>query len=325
MHAGPARGPSPASASRASRRARISVLPVPGGAEHQQRALAVPDRPRCASVSRSLLCGRLARNATGWIRLLGWGARQCRSMASVALAWQGRQRRHPDAPLPSTPTGSASAGAPSRPSGAIFDDVEGSTQRTDYDGVGEGGDHALVIDRRCEDAVFAELDGARATRAPPSSPISEERGEVAFGEGGEVRVVIDPIDGSLNARRTISLHQPQLRRRRAARRMADVEFGYVYDFGAGEEFVARRGAGATLDGEPHRGPPRTRARSSSSGSRRRSRSWRCRLSRRCRARSTGCASIGSIAITALPTSPPAGSTACSACGPAARSTPRRRS
>ena len=32
--------------------------------------------------------------------------------------------------------------------------------------------------------------------------------------------------------------------------MADVEFGYVYDFGAGEEFVARRGEGATLDREP---------------------------------------------------------------------------
>ena len=32
--------------------------------------------------------------------------------------------------------------------------------------------------------------------------------------------------------------------------MADVEFGYVYDFGAGEEFVARRGGGAFLDGEP---------------------------------------------------------------------------
>jgi myo-inositol-1(or 4)-monophosphatase len=31
--------------------------------------------------------------------------------------------------------------------------------------------------------------------------------------------------------------------------MAAVEFGYVFDFGAGEEFVARRGAGATLGGE----------------------------------------------------------------------------
>jgi myo-inositol-1(or 4)-monophosphatase len=32
--------------------------------------------------------------------------------------------------------------------------------------------------------------------------------------------------------------------------MADVEFGFVHDFGAGEEFVAERGGGATLGGGP---------------------------------------------------------------------------
>ena len=31
--------------------------------------------------------------------------------------------------------------------------------------------------------------------------------------------------------------------------MGDVDFGYVYDFGTGEEWVARRGEGATLNGE----------------------------------------------------------------------------
>ena len=38
--------------------------------------------------------------------------------------------------------------------------------------------------------------------------------------------------------------------------MADVELGFVHDFGADEEFVAERGAGARLDGEPllARGP-----------------------------------------------------------------------
>ena len=40
--------------------------------------------------------------------------------------------------------------------------------------------------------------------------------------------------------------------------MADVEFGYVYDFGAGEEFAARRGQGATLDGEAIAGLARDR-------------------------------------------------------------------
>jgi myo-inositol-1(or 4)-monophosphatase len=127
---------------------------------------------------------------------------------------------------------------------AIFDEVRGSEARTVYEGVGEGGDRTLVIDRRCEDAVFAELEGAAAEGASFVA-VSEERGEVSFGEGGEARVVIDPIDGSLNARRTIPSHSLSLAVASGSS-MADVEFGYVYDFGAGEEFVARRGEGAIL-------------------------------------------------------------------------------
>ena len=32
--------------------------------------------------------------------------------------------------------------------------------------------------------------------------------------------------------------------------MGDVDFAYVYDFGSGEEWVARRGEGVFLNGEP---------------------------------------------------------------------------
>jgi myo-inositol-1(or 4)-monophosphatase len=130
----------------------------------------------------------------------------------------------------------------------IFDEVRGIDERTVYDGIGEGGDRALVIDRRAEDAVFEQLEALGAAGASFTA-ISEERGEVEIGAGGEVRVVIDPIDGSLNARR----HLPSFSLSFAVASgpsMADVEFGYVYDFGAGEEFHARRGAGAFLDGEP---------------------------------------------------------------------------
>ena len=130
----------------------------------------------------------------------------------------------------------------------IFTEVQGIEARTVYEGVGEGGDRTLAIDRRCEDAVFVELAALERDGASFIA-VSEERGEVGFGSGGSARVVIDPIDGSLNARRTLPSHSLSIAVA-AGPSMADVEFGFVYDFGAGEEFVARRGHGARLDGEP---------------------------------------------------------------------------
>ncbi|HVW46291.1 MAG TPA: inositol monophosphatase family protein [Solirubrobacterales bacterium] len=128
----------------------------------------------------------------------------------------------------------------------IFDEVVTSAERTHYDGVGEGGDHTLVIDRRCEDEVFAELERLGAAGASFVA-VSEERGEVVFGDGGPARVVIDPIDGSLNARRTIPSHSLSIAVA-AGDSMADVRFGFVHDFGADDEFMATLGEGATLGG-----------------------------------------------------------------------------
>jgi myo-inositol-1(or 4)-monophosphatase len=127
----------------------------------------------------------------------------------------------------------------------LFEQTPEIEARTQYEGVGEGGDRSLVIDRRCEDVVFAELEELAAAGASFAA-ISEERGEVAFGDGSPVRVVVDPIDGSLNARRTLPSHSLSVAVA-SGPSMADVEFGYVYDFGAGEEFAARRGEGANLD------------------------------------------------------------------------------
>jgi myo-inositol-1(or 4)-monophosphatase len=128
----------------------------------------------------------------------------------------------------------------------LFEQTPGREARTEYEGVGEGGDRTLVIDRLCEDIVFAELEELAASGASFVA-VSEERGEVAFGGGGPARVVIDPIDGSLNARRTMPSHSLSIAVA-SGPSMADVEFGYVYDFGAGEEFAASRGQGAALAG-----------------------------------------------------------------------------
>ena len=64
-----------------------------------------------------------------------------------------------------------------------------------------------------------------------------------------MRVVIDPIDGSQNAKRGLPHHALSIAVADGAT-MADVGFGFVYDFGAGEEWVASRGEGALLNGEP---------------------------------------------------------------------------
>jgi myo-inositol-1(or 4)-monophosphatase len=133
----------------------------------------------------------------------------------------------------------------------LFDANPGIAARTVYSGIGEGGDRALVIDRRAEDAVFAELE-VLAEDGHGFTAISEERGEVSFGNGESPwRVIVDPIDGSLNARRTLPSHALSLAVA-SGPTLADVEWGYVYDFGADEEFVSRRGIEATLDGAPLR-------------------------------------------------------------------------
>jgi myo-inositol-1(or 4)-monophosphatase len=110
---------------------------------------------------------------------------------------------------------------------------------------GEGGDRTLEIDQAAEDAVFAELQllhdaGARFTA------VSEERGVVDFGSE-ELLVVIDPIDGSLNAKRGLPHHALSIAVADGPT-MADVFFGFVQDFGPREEWFARRGEGAWLDG-----------------------------------------------------------------------------
>jgi myo-inositol-1(or 4)-monophosphatase len=105
---------------------------------------------------------------------------------------------------------------------------------------GLGGDDTTAIDQAAEDAIVARFRDLDVTL------VSEEVGRVG---SGTTTVVIDPIDGSLNAKRGIPFFSVSIAVADGDR-MGDVHFGYVYDFGNGEEWVARLGEGATLDGEP---------------------------------------------------------------------------
>ncbi len=110
---------------------------------------------------------------------------------------------------------------------------------------GEGGDDTTAIDAAAEDAVVKRLEALDDDFVL----VSEELGERVFGAGGDRRVVVDPIDGSVNAKRGIPFFALSIAVAEGST-MDDVVFGFVYDFGSREEWVARRGEGATLDGEP---------------------------------------------------------------------------
>jgi myo-inositol-1(or 4)-monophosphatase len=125
---------------------------------------------------------------------------------------------------------------------AVLVDLPTRVEREPVVGSGMGGDETTAIDRAAENAILARL---RAVDEPLTI-VSEEVG--VFGDGGSV-VVVDPIDGSLNAKREIPFFSVSIAVADGPT-MGDVHFGYVYDFGTGEEWIGRRGAGASVNGEP---------------------------------------------------------------------------
>ena len=132
---------------------------------------------------------------------------------------------------------------------AAFEALPTRAEREPVLRAGVGGDETTAIDAAAEDAVVGRLTelGADLTL------VSEELGIRTFGAGGPPVVVVDPVDGSVNAKRGIPFFSLSLAVAHGPT-MDDVAFGYVYDFGAREEWVAERGGGAWLDGAPLGGP-----------------------------------------------------------------------
>jgi myo-inositol-1(or 4)-monophosphatase len=122
----------------------------------------------------------------------------------------------------------------------VLVDLPTRTEREPVVGQGLGGDETTAVDQAAEDAILAHLRDLDVTI------ISEEAGRL--GTGSTV-VVVDPIDGSLNAKRGIPFFSVSVAVA-DGETMGDVHFGYVYDFGSGEEWVGRRGEVPTVNGRP---------------------------------------------------------------------------
>ena len=112
--------------------------------------------------------------------------------------------------------------------------------------VGAGGDTTMQLDRSAEEVVFAQLE-VLAGRGETFSVLSEESGLRAYGAAYPL-VLVDPVDGSLNAKQGVPLFGLMLAVLDGPA-IDDTFAGYVLNLNTGEEWTAIRKQGARRAGE----------------------------------------------------------------------------
>jgi myo-inositol-1(or 4)-monophosphatase len=112
--------------------------------------------------------------------------------------------------------------------------------------VGAGGDTTIELDRAAEEVVFAELAGL-AKAGERFSVLSEEAGQRSFGADYPL-ILVDPVDGSLNAKQGVPLFGLMLAVVDGPA-VGDTFAGLVLNLTTGEEWSAVRGQGARRSGK----------------------------------------------------------------------------
>jgi myo-inositol-1(or 4)-monophosphatase len=113
--------------------------------------------------------------------------------------------------------------------------------------VGAGGDTTMELDRAAEAVVFSELAGL-GERGETFSVLSEEAGYRNFGADYPL-ILVDPVDGSLNAKQGVPLFGLMLAVLDGPL-VSDVYAGFVLSLNTGETWTAVREQGAWHAGEP---------------------------------------------------------------------------
>lgn len=129
----------------------------------------------------------------------------------------------------------------------VVRDATGSPHRADVVAMGAYGTPTEELDRIAEAEILRVLD-AEGVRW---DLLSEEIGHVR--RGGDRTLVVDPIDGSTNALRSLPFSTISLAL--GAKDLAGIEMGVVRDLYRGTTYWAARGEGAFRDGQPIRTRP----------------------------------------------------------------------
>jgi myo-inositol-1(or 4)-monophosphatase len=113
--------------------------------------------------------------------------------------------------------------------------------------VGAGGDRTVELDRLAEEAAIAVLQRV-ADSGARFSLLSEEVGRKSFGADLPL-VLLDPIDGSLNAKQGLPVFAAMAALARG-QDVGSVEVGYVANLVSGDRFHAVTGEGAFRNSSP---------------------------------------------------------------------------
>lgn len=127
---------------------------------------------------------------------------------------------------------------------AAIPPLSGTREGREVVGAGAGGDHTIYLDQLAEQIVVRHLEQAYR-RGFRFHLISEELGERDF--GGTSLLLVDPLDGSFNAKMGLPYYAVVLAATDGDR-FRDVMFGYVQNLVTGDEFHAVRGDGAFRNG-----------------------------------------------------------------------------
>jgi fructose-1,6-bisphosphatase/inositol monophosphatase family enzyme len=129
----------------------------------------------------------------------------------------------------------------------VVRDAATSPHRADVVAMGAGGDPTEELDRLSESEVLRVLD----SEGVDWDLLSEEAGRV--GRGGERTLVVDPIDGTMNALRNFPFYTISLALGKDT--LSSVDLGLVRDLDRGTTYWGIRGEGAFCDGRPIRTRP----------------------------------------------------------------------
>jgi len=129
---------------------------------------------------------------------------------------------------------------------AAITPLAGTPQGRDVVGRGAGGDRTVYLDQLAEQIAVRHLEEAYRSGFR-FHLISEELGEREF--GGPDLVLVDPVDGSVNAKQGLPYYAVVLAGA-SGERIKDVRLGYVENLVTGDEFYAIAGQGAFRNGEP---------------------------------------------------------------------------